>query len=194
MRSYLDSRAYTRFRDQLGACLAHPWSSDVPRVRDVVPDMIAACLEDFYAWKAQLDTEETDLTDYHQLRISTKYLRYTLEYCHEVLGPEHKEAIDRLKTLQAHLGALQDAVVASEQLHNIIERRTWSAPVETALLWNGISPDAVAGVAGYLDFQQSEIRRLIETFPEVWMYYESADFIQLISNAVAALTSINSNT
>ncbi|HOU36908.1 MAG TPA: CHAD domain-containing protein, partial [Candidatus Omnitrophota bacterium] len=168
---YLDSERYARFKEAFAAYLEIPMppsaNSPSPRVAIAVPDLIATRLVEFYTSKSRLDQADADLTDYHRMRIVTKYLRYTLEYFREVLGSEVEQAIGELKVLQDHLGALQDAVVACAHLHNVISWGTWQRPTEEQLRWTP-TPINAPDVAAYLEFRQTESRRLVRTFPEAW--------------------------
>lgn len=193
---YLDSEHYKQFKDAFTAYLETPIPPSAdrasPRVAIAVPDLIATRLVEFYTCKTRLDQAHADLTDYHQMRIVTKYLRYTLEYFREVLGPEVEQAIGELKVLQDHLGALQDAVVACAHLHNVITWGTWQRPTEEQLRWTP-TPINAPDVAAYLEFRQTESRRLVRTFPEAWARYEDAHhqrthFTALIASAITALS------
>ena len=194
---YLDSERYAQFKHAFTTHLGIPLSPTTTRntaqcVAFALPDLIAERLVEFYTCKTRLDQPDADLTDYHQMRIVTKYLRYTLEYFREVLGPEVKQAIDELKVLQNHLGALQDAVVASTHLRNVITWGTWQRPAEEHLRWTP-TPISAPDVAAYLEFRQTESRRLVRTFPEAWARYEDerhqrTHFTALIASAIAALS------
>ncbi|MEJ5312148.1 MAG: CHAD domain-containing protein [Anaerolineae bacterium] len=193
---YLDSEHYARFKDAFAAYLEIPIptsaKSDAPAVAIAVPDLIATRLVEFYASKTRLDQPDANLTDYHRMRIVTKYLRYTLEYFREVLGPEVEQAIGELKVLQDHLGALQDAVVACTHLHNVLTWGTWQRPTGEWLRWTP-TPINAPDVAAYLEFRQTESRRLVRTFPEAWARYEDAHhqrthFTALIASAITALS------
>jgi CHAD domain-containing protein len=199
---YLDSERYAQFKHAFTAYLENPLSptstgSAAQRVAAAVPDLIAMRLVEFYNCKTRLDEPDADLTDYHQMRIVTKYLRYTLEYFREVLEPDVEQAINELKALQDHLGALQDAVVAGTHLHNVITWGTWQHPKEEHLRWIS-SPLNAPDVAAYLEFRQTECRRLVRTFAEAWARYEAvADngthhqrthFTALIASAITALS------
>ncbi|MBN2390810.1 MAG: CHAD domain-containing protein [Anaerolineae bacterium] len=199
---YLDSERYTQFKHAFTAYLENslsPTSASNPaqRVAVAVPNLIATRLIKFYNCKTRLDHPNVELTDYHQMRIVTKYLRYTLEYFREVLGTEVGQAIEELKVLQNHLGALQDAVVASTHLHNVITWGTWQPPKEEHLRWTP-TPVNAPDVAAYLEFRKTESCRLVRTFPEVWACYEAVSgngthnecphFTALIASAIAALS------
>jgi CHAD domain-containing protein/uncharacterized protein YjbK len=182
---HLNSERYMQFKDTFTIFLETPLSptpgsSAAQPVAIAVPDLIATRLVEFYTCKTRLDQPGADLPHYHQMRIVTKYLRYTLEYFHEVLGPEGKQAVEELKVLQNHLGALQDNVIA------------WRHPTEDHLRWTP-SPITAPDVAAYLEFRQTESRRLIRTFPDAWARYEDVQhqrthFTALIASAIAALS------
>ncbi len=204
---YLASERYAQFKYTFTAYLENPPSptsthNAAQRVAVAVPNLIAARLVEFYNRKTRLDQPDADLTDYHQMRIVTKYLRYTLEYFREVLGPDVEQAIGELKALQDHLGALQDAVVAGTHLQNVITWGTWRRPKAKHRRWTP-TPLNAPDVAAYLDFRQTECRRLVRTFAEAWARYEAvADdavagngahhqgthFTTLIASAIAALS------
>ena len=199
---YLDGERYAQFKHAFTAYLENALSpistsNAAQRVAAALPDLIATRLVEFYACKIRLDRPDADLTDYHQMRIVTKYLRYTLEYFREVLGPEVEQAIGELKVLQDHLGALQDAVVASTHLHNVITWGTWQRPTEEHLRWTP-TPINAPDVAAYLAFRQTESHRLVRTFPEAWARYEAVasngthhqrtHFTALIASAISALS------
>lgn len=199
---YLDSEHYMRFKLAFTTFLETPpspvsGSSAAQPVVVALPDLIATRLVEFYTCKTRLDQPDADLTDYHKMRIVTKYLRYTLEYFREVLGAEAEQAVEELKVLQNHLGALQDDVIASMHLQNVITWGTWQRPTEEHLRWTPI-PITAPDVAAYLEFRQTDSRRLVRTFPEVWARYESAadngalqqrtHFTALIASAITALS------
>jgi CHAD domain-containing protein len=198
---HLDSERYARFKHAFTAYLAHPFTpalsaGAIQPVAVALPSLIATRLSEFYTYKTRLDQPDAELSDYHQLRIVTKYLRYTLEYFSEVLGPDAKQAISELKMLQSHLGALQDAVVAGTHLRNVITWGAWQPCTEEHLRWTP-APVNAPDVAAYLDFRQTEAQRMVRTFPEAWARFEAASdgtnpsstpFTVLIASAVAALS------
>ncbi len=195
MLKYLDGERYTRFKREF----AMPLETSLPQstatksfaarcITEAIPGLVNGRLAEFYHCKARLDQPNAALTDYHQMRISAKNLRYTLEYFREVLGADAEQAINEIKGLQNHLGALQDAVVASAQLHHVLAWGTWTPPADAALRWTQ-TPIVAPDVAAYLAFQQAEIRRLVSTFPDAWRRFERANFARLIVNALAALSS-----
>jgi CHAD domain-containing protein len=121
----------------------------------------------------------------HALRIACKRLRYTLEFFEEVLGPGTKVLIKEIVSMQDHLGALQDAVVASEILRDYLQWGTWGHEA-TAEPPSGVPPVA-PGVETYLAAQQSEIEHLLKTFPAAWRQLQTAEFSQKVAAAVVVL-------
>jgi CHAD domain-containing protein len=128
---------------------------------------------------------EVSLTRYHQLRIATKRLRYTLEFFRDVLTPETEDVIKALKKLQDHLGDLQDAVVASNLLRDFLVWGTWGHQDDDAD-WPE-QPILAPGVAAYLTARQVEIQEKLQTFPTLWRRFQSSDFNQRIASLIELL-------
>ena len=198
MLDYLDSKKYRKFKRRFGQYLQAPWPETQPRftdkgeavphrLRHIAPILIYQRLANLRAYESVLPGEEIDLEHYHRLRIAAKYVRYTLEYFEEVLGPDVGELISRIKKLQDHLGDLQDAVVASNILRDFLLWGTWSD------LGRGTSPAwpsqmiVVPDVVAYLQKCQQEIRYYLETFPEAWAWFESQEFRQLVADTIVVL-------
>ena len=81
------------------------------RVRDTAGSRIWTAYEHVRAYESVL--KWADVATLHQLRIEAKRLRYTLEFVREALGPEAPALISRVVALQDHLGAMNDADIAS---------------------------------------------------------------------------------
>ncbi len=196
---YLDSKKYRRFKQRFGKYLQSPWPETQPRftekgeavphrLRHIAPILLYQRLANLRAYEGVLPEEEIDLNRYHRLRIAVKYFRYTLEYFEEILGPDVEALIKKLKSLQDHLGDLQDAIVASNILRDFLLWGTWGdvdaqgAPPA----WPSqvvVAPDVVA----YLGTRQKEIQHYLETFPEAWAWFQSQAFRQLVADTVAVL-------
>jgi CHAD domain-containing protein len=56
----------------------------------------------------------------HALRIAVKHLRYTLELFKDALDSEVKALRTQLVVVHEHLGQIQDAVVASDQIDAVL--------------------------------------------------------------------------
>jgi len=63
-------------------------------------------------WAFDVGIETADLATLHELRIATKWLRYTLEFVREPLEPEATALIRQAVALQDHLGDQHDHHVA----------------------------------------------------------------------------------
>lgn len=183
MLSYLDGSSYQHFKEAFGAYLQTPWPDVSPslngkgepiphRVRHVAPALITRCLADLRAYDEWFQVPDVPLQRYHRLRITSKRLRYTLEYFREVLGPGAQALINEIKQLQDHLGDLQDAVVAGNILRDFLTWGTWGHTESEIPPRPVIAP----GVAAYLTARQTELQRQIETFPELWGRYTSREF------------------
>lgn len=197
MLQVLDGQKYGRFKASLAALLESPgaldggvWVSekDEPlpyRVRHIVPIVIYQRVAAVRAYDEWMNQPEIPLTRYHQLRIATKRLRYTLEFFQDVLAPETVSVIKALKRLQDHLGELQDAVVASNLLRDFLVWGMWGHPRED-VDWPE-QPILAPGVAAYLTTRQVEIQEKLRTFPPLWRGFQSSDFNQRIASLIELL-------
>ena len=107
----------------------------------------------------------------HALRIDFKQLRYALEFFVPVLGLEAKLVIEEVKTMQDHLGDLNDAKVATQLLREFL----------TA------GEDGRQGIVGYLQNREAEKERLLETFPVAWQRFNREETRRNLAHTVAAL-------
>ena len=114
----LDSDGYQRWVDDYrefvrteGAAVLPVGPVEPHRVRDTAPSHIWAAYEQVRAYEPVL--RWADVETLHELRIAGKWLRYTLEFVREALGPESAPLIARVTALQDHLGLMHDADVAA---------------------------------------------------------------------------------
>jgi CHAD domain-containing protein len=198
MTAHLDSERYIQFQERFGELLQTPGAGELPpfsdkgepvpnRLRHVVPVLVYQRLAAVRAYDEWVTGEDVPLERLHQLRIAAKGLRYTLEYFQEVLGPEAKDAIKEIKGLQDHLGDLQDAVVASNLLRDFLTWGTWGHAQTKEVTPPPTEPVVAPGVAAYLAARQTELQRLVDTFPQAWEHIQSADFGQLVAAALTPL-------
>jgi CHAD domain-containing protein len=196
MLAYLDGNKYHLFVERfgefvetegLGSLLVSP-NGDKPRpyrVRHVAPMAIYERLAAVRAYDEWVSIPNPPLTRLHALRIACKRLRYTLEFFSEVLGPDTKALIKTVVGVQDHLGALQDAVVASNILRDFLIWGTWDhggtdeTPPQTAV--------SAPGVETYLVARRSELQHLVETFPPLWSELNGPGFSRLVAEAVVVL-------
>ena len=196
MNNYLDSTKYTQFKELFGQFVQMEGMGSRPallkdgdprphRVRHVAPMVIYQRLAAVRAYDEWVSIPDPPPERLHALRIACKRLRYTLEFFREVLGPDTRALIKTIVTIQDHLGNLQDARVACALLEDFLHRGTWGSdrsPGEQAT-----APVDVPGVQAYHDARQRELKRLLETFPEVWQPMHEREFSRMIAKTVADL-------
>lgn len=189
MVTFLDSDRYRSFKREFGEFLqiegagAQPIPCDRPvpyQVRHVAPRLIYTRYETVRAYETVLD--DAQIETLHALRIDCKYLRYTLEFLTEVLGPEVGAVIKEVKTIQDHLGDLNDADVAIRLLNEFL--RDWDAIEVNVPLSQRRS---VEGVVTYLAARHAEKHRLLTTFPEAWSRLNRTEVRRWLALAVATL-------
>ena len=91
------------------------------RVRDTAPSRIWGAYQHVRGYEPVL--RWADVETLHELRIAGKWLRYTLEFVREPLGPDATPLITRVVALQDHLGRhadqLADAAQGVEERHPV---------------------------------------------------------------------------
>jgi CHAD domain-containing protein len=189
MLAHLDSKSYQQFKQDFNDFVSTPGAGARPisgvnpspnLVQHVAPVLI-------YTHLAAVRTYETIITNatieqLHALRIEFKKLRYTLEFFREVLGAQAKEVITDLKTLQDHLGDLNDANVACQILREFIE--TWEERVTDLPLHERQNPEPVVT---YLAAKHAERHKLMVTFPEAWAHFNRPEFLKNVALAISIL-------
>lgn len=144
------------------------------RVRDTMPSRIWAAYEQVRAYESVL--RWADVQTLHDLRIAAKWLRYTLEFAREALGPESTALIERVVAIQDHLGWLHDADVASNLARAFL--------VEHA----GELTERESGAIGrYLVDRERELARLRRTIGPVWRGVGGLPYRRALGRVVASL-------
>jgi CHAD domain-containing protein len=196
MIAYLDGEKYARFKERFGEFVETEGMGSLPvtlnggqpwpyRVRHVAPMVIYERLAVVRAYDEWVSIPDPPLERLHALRIACKRLRYSLEFFRQVLGSDVKALIKEVVAMQDHLGALQDAVVASEILRDYLRWGTWGHQVAHAL-----PPDetiVAPGVEAYLEAKQSELQHLLASFPQAWGRITGAGFSRMVAEAVVVL-------
>ena len=188
--AYLDGADFAEFVARFHAFLTTPEVGAKPyaqtervrayQVRHVAPRLIYARYERVRAYETVL--EGAPLPTLHALRIEGKRLRYTLEFFAEVLGAERREILRALKALQDHLGALNDARVAQEELQAFLAAHNTRYSGVPRFL----RPD-VGGVWRYLEAQRARQEQLRATLPKRWDEVFGEEARRALALAVAAL-------
>jgi CHAD domain-containing protein len=178
----LDSNDYRRLVDEYrtfvlteGAAAVVPASPTVPhRVRDTAASRIWAAYEQVRAYEPVL--RWADIETLHQLRIAGKWLRYTLEFYREALGPDATALIPRVVAIQDHLGWLHDAEVSAALTRNFLVAEA-----------SRLTPAQVDAIAGYLRAREQEMVRLRRTFGRPWRAVAGTSFRRLLGRALTVL-------
>lgn len=185
---YFDSARYRRFIEELGEFLNTPGAgvaagaADPPapvQVRHVLGSTLWQRYEAVRAYEVVLSAAPP--ATLHALRIECKYLRYTLEFFQEVLGPGAAPLIRQVIAVQDHLGEIQDAEVAGQLLAEYLAK-AYRAQVAVSAA-EAVDLD---GVTRYLAQRRGHSRQMTATFPQVWKQIDSAKFRRRLA-AVAAL-------
>ena len=108
--------------------------------------VLAVRIAEFYSWAPIVDQAER-LELLHELRISAKRMRYTLEAFRPIFGEESEASLQRLRSIQEVLGRLHDhdvriALIEDELLGLSAEQ---AADLNGALA--GADPDAMTAIA-----------------------------------------------
>ena len=177
----LDSEGYTRWIDDYTEFVRHEGFAVVPvsptqphRVRDTAASRILAAYEGVRAYEPVL--RWADVETLHELRISGKWLRYTLEFVREALSPEASLLIARVTALQDHLGLLNDADVTAHMARSFL--------VENA---GDLSQLESAAIARYLVSREKEVARLRRTVGGPWRGVAGVSFRRALGRTVAGL-------
>lgn len=171
-RELITDSKHQRFLHQFAEFVTSPNSSNIVTVQSlpiVLTDRIAAkrtLLMQPHP-NSLIKMEDDSL---HDLRIQIKHLRYLLEGFSDVLLPAGDIALQRLISIQDHLGTIQDAVVAQQLLTKM---RMHNTPEGKRIIQT-------------LRQESSKHR---QTLPAVWATCQDAVFGESIDAAVANLKS-----
>ena len=189
MVAYLDSDKYASFKKTFYEFLSTPGAGArrasatglLPsRVSEIAPVLVYSRLAAVRAFGAIL--ENATLEQFHALRIEFKKLRYTVEFFREVLGEESKSVINELKTVQDHLGDLNDADVATKLLRDFLS--VWDAQQNALPVSQRKSPEPVLA---YLTYRYAERQQLMQTFQDTWSHFSHPDFQHQLALAISVL-------
>ncbi len=177
----LDSDGYVRFVEEFrvfvqteGAAAVGVSPTEPHHVRDTAPSRIWAAYEQVRAYEPVL--RWADVETLHELRIAAKWLRYSLEFVREPLGPDVDVLVPRVTALQDHLGWLHDADVAAGRARAFL--------VEHA---GALSTAESAAIGRYLVSRERELERLRRTVGPAWRGVAGLAFRRRLGRAVAEL-------
>jgi CHAD domain-containing protein len=177
----LDSDGYRRWIDDYSEFVRHDGLGVLPvaptsphRVRDTAASRILGAHEGVRAYEPVL--RWADVETLHDLRIAAKWLRYTIEFVREALGPGSGPLIARVTALQDHLGELNDADVTAHMARSFL--------VENA---GSLSQLESAAIARYLVSREREVARLRRTVGGPWRGVAGISFRRALGRTLAGL-------
>jgi len=141
--------------------------------------VLAVRIGEFYAWDPIVD--DNDHTDeLHQLRISAKRLRYTLELFRDVFGEAGKISIERVREIQTVLGAFHDQDVRIALIEDELRRLAGepsdalgsagseSSSIRPNLTLQSRPEDARSGLIHLLERQHAAQQATLLEFRTLW--------------------------
>ncbi len=177
----LDSDGYRRWLDDYAEFVRHeglgarPVAPTEPhRVRDTAASRIQAAYEQVRAYEPVLRWADVDTL--HELRIAGKWLRYSLEFVREALGPDSDALIARVTALQDHLGLMHDADVSAHLARDFLLDHA-----------GGLSNTETAAIGRYLLSREREVGRLRRTVGPTWRGVAGIRFRRGLGRALAGL-------
>ncbi len=177
----LDSGGYRRWVDDYVDFVRTDGAAVVPvgpvqphRVRDTAPSRIWAAYEHVRAYESAL--RWADVETLHDLRIAGKWLRYSLEFVREALGPGSDPLIERVTAMQDHLGLMNDADVTASMTRTFL--------VEHA---GALSSLESAAIGRYLVDREREVARLRRAIGGTWRGVAGAPYRRALGRVVAGL-------
>jgi CHAD domain-containing protein len=177
----LDSDGYRRWLDDYAEFVRHEGTAVVAtgptephRVRDTAASRIHAAYELVRAYEPVL--RWADVETLHELRIAGKWLRYSLEFVREALGPDADGLIARVTALQDHLGLMHDADVSAHLARDFLVEHAGS-----------LSEAESGAIARYLLNREREVTRLQRTVGRPWRGVAGIAFRRGLGRALAGL-------
>ena len=177
----LDSDGYRRWLDDYAEFVRHEGVGARPvvptephRVRDTAASRIQAAYEHVRSYEPVLRWADVDTL--HELRIHGKWLRYSMEFVREALGPEVDGLIARVTALQDHLGLMKDADVAAHLARSFLVEHAGS-----------ISDVESGAIARYLVSREKEVARLHRTVGRTWRGVAGIAFRRALGRTLAGL-------
>jgi CHAD domain-containing protein len=177
----LDSAGFRRWLDDYidfvrteGAAVLPVLPVQPHRVRDTAPSRIWTAYEGVRSCESVL--RWADVATLHELRIAAKWLRYSMEFAREALGPDADPLIERVTALQDHLGLMNDANVTASMTRTFL--------VEHA---GELSAPESAAIGRYLVDREKEVARLRRTIGPTWRGVAGLRFRRTLGRLVAGL-------
>jgi CHAD domain-containing protein len=172
LNAMFDGGSYNKFLNKFREFIITPKTgkeADPNTVSLILPTLLFDCLSAVRAYDPHI--QGADVETLHALRVEFKRLRYAITFFEDVLHKEAKGFIEQLKTIQDHLGRLNDVVVAQAHLQDLIRH---APDVETALI-------------PYLKKLSKDEAALRNGFPAVWQNFNSKETQSKLALAVVAV-------
>jgi CHAD domain-containing protein/adenylate cyclase class IV len=177
----LDSDGYRRWLDDYAEFVRHEGvaaqavlPTDPHRIRDTTASRVLSAYEAVRAYEPVL--RWADVETLHELRIAGKWLRYSIEFVREALGPDVEPVIAKVTALQDHLGLMHDADVAAHLARGFL--------VEAA---GSLSALESAAIGRYLVSREKEVARLRRTVGRPWRGVAGLAFRRRLGRVLAGL-------
>jgi triphosphatase len=177
----LDSEGYRRWLDDYAEFVRHEGTavqasgSTIPhRVRDTAASRIQGAFERVRAFEPVL--RWADVETLHELRIAAKWLRYSMEFVREALGPEVDPLIARVTALQDQLGQMHDSDVAARLARDFL--------VDHA---DAVTSAEAAAIGRYLIRCERERDRLVRSIGPRWRGVAGLAFRRRLGRTLAGL-------
>jgi CHAD domain-containing protein len=177
----LDSDGYQRWLDDYAEFVRHEGvaaqavlPTEPHRVRDTTASRVLTAYERLRAYEPVL--RWADVETLHELRIVGKWLRYTIEFVREALGPDVEPLVARVTALQDHLGLMHDADVAAHLARSFLVEQAGS-----------LSALESAAIGRYLVSREKEVARLRRTVGPSWRGVAGLPFRRRLGRVLAGL-------
>jgi CHAD domain-containing protein len=177
----LDSGGFRRWLDDYidfvrteGAAVRQVGAVQPHRVRDTAPSRIWTAYEGVRGFESAL--RWADVETLHELRIAGKWLRYSMEFVREPLGPDVDPLIARVTALQDHLGLMNDADVTASMTRTFLVEHT-----------GDLSAPESAAIGRYLVDREREVARLRRAVGATWRGVAGVRFRRTLGRVVAGL-------
>jgi CHAD domain-containing protein len=176
----LRSTWFTGFVDDHEALLTTPGAGARP-VEPHAPTTVrmrapAVAWEAYQAvWAFEPALPDADVTTLHDLRIATKWSRYTLEFLREPMEPHATELIRRVVALQDQLGDIHDSHAAAERAR------------ATAADLPDLRPGQRAAIERFAAAKDLRVERLRRRLGPTWRGVGDADYRRRLGRSLARL-------
>ncbi len=177
----LDSTGFRRWTDDYvdfvrteGAAVRGVDAVQPHRVRDTAPSRIWTAYEGVRSYESVL--RWADVATLHELRIAGKWLRYSMEFVREPLGPDVDPLIARVTALQDHLGLMNDADVTASMTRTFLVEHT-----------GDLGATESAAIGRYLVDREKEVARLRRRVGVTWRAVAGLRFRRTLGRVVAGL-------